>query len=466
MNYLYTGDCLDILRQNIKAESVDLVYIDPPFNSKRNYNIFFDDKDIKSQRVAFTDTWSLKNTQDSLSELQAMKTESLHQLLMAYSDVAPFAFPYLVMMSLRIIELRRVLKETGSFYLHVDPAMSHYLKTICDVIFGIGKYRNEIVWCYSGGGVPRNDFPRKHDIILRYSKTKDVVFNVERKDYKDNTQAVGKHSTLSNGNVEIDLERGTPVTDWWTDLKTITGWAKEKLGYPTQKPLSLLERIIKTSSNKGDVVLDAFCGCGTTIDAAEKLGRSWIGIDISIIATGIIERRLRATFGKVLSKYRVKGIPTDEQTAKKLWERDPFAFQDWFITEFGAFSSTFGTKGADKGIDGIAKYRAGRDGKTIRAGFQVKGGKVQSKDIDALWGAMNKHKCDLGVFLSINKLTKPMLETISKSGYAEASGKKFPKLQFLTLKDFFANKHLRLPPENITFESARLKGKGFTQIEF
>lgn len=475
MNYLHLGDCLDVLRQNIKDESVDLIYIDPPFNSKRNYNIFFDDKDIKTQHVAFMDTWSLKNTQDSLLELQSFKTEKLYQLLMVYFEVAPFAFPYLVMMALRIVELHRVLKLTGSFYLHCDPTMSHYLKTICDLIFGEKNFRNEIVWHYRRYTATSSDFQRMHDVIFRYAKTSSFKFNILYQPYQD--------TNLKNHPWEKDKdgifywkrgksiepykiymnEKGTKMNDVWI-VPQISPIGKERLGYPTQKPKALLERIIKASSNEGDVVLDSFCGCGTSVDMAEGLKRKWIGIDISPIATNLIKRRLKATYGKALSKYEVRGIPNDEQSAIKLWEQNPFAFQDWWITEHEAFSSTFGKKGSDKGIDGIAKYRVGNMGEIIKAGFQVKGGKVQSKDIDALWGAMNKHKCELGVFLSINTPTRPMLETIASSGYIEVPGFKFPKLQCLTLDDFFAHKKLKLPQENITFEPAILKGKGHKQM--
>ncbi len=176
MNQLYLGDCLDVLRKYIKDESVDLIYIDPPFNSKRNYNIFFDDKEIQTQRVAFEDTWSYKSVGASLLELQTVKNEPLHTLLNAYKLVAPQVFPYLVMMTLRILELHRVLKETGSFYLHCDPTASHYLKTICDAVFNEKNFRNEITWCYDTGGRSKTNFPRKHDIIFWYGKTKNNRF--------------------------------------------------------------------------------------------------------------------------------------------------------------------------------------------------------------------------------------------------------------------------------------------------
>jgi SAM-dependent methyltransferase len=262
----------------------------------------------------------------------------------------------------------------------------------------------------------------------------------------------------------FDEMPGVPATNVWSDISPINSQAKERLGYPTQKPKALLERIIKASSNEGDLILDAFCGCGTTVDAAESLNRRWIGIDISPIAVSLIQKRLKEIYGKSLSKYEVRGIPKDEASAIRLWQQNPFAFQDWWITEFCAFSTTFGKKGADKGIDGIALYQIDNDGNTVKAAFQVKGGKVGSKDIDALLGAMTKQHCGLGVFLSIEPLTKPMLETVSMSGVVSTPGFEYPKLQSLTLAEFFSDKKLKLPQINITFETAKLKGKGARQI--
>jgi site-specific DNA-methyltransferase (adenine-specific) len=223
----------------------------------------------------------------------------------------------------------------------------------------------------------------------------------------------------------------------------------------------LLERIIKASSNEGDTVLDGFCGCGTTVDAAESLHRNWIGIDISPIAISLIKRRLKDTYGEHLNKFEVRGTPTDEQSAIALWQQNPNAFQDWWLTEFEVFSTTFGTKGADKGVDGLAQYLSDpKDQSIIRAAFSVKGGvNIQSKDIDALLGAMDKHKCQLGVFLTIAEPTKPMLDTIAGAGFVEIPGFNIPRLQILTLKDYFKNKKLKLPSVNITFKAAQLKGK-------
>jgi len=540
MNTLYLGDCLNVLRDNVPDQSVDLIYIDPPFNSKRDYNIFFDDKEIQTQRIAFEDTWTLKNIQDSLAELHTLKTDYLYFLLLTYQKVAPHAFPYLTMMSLRILEMHRVLKQTGSFYLHCDPTMSHYLKTICDLVFGVKNFANEVIWqrINAKGNVQRK-FGAVHDILFRYSKNMgDEIWNqvyrplddsYVNKMYRFIEEETGRRYRLSDLTAPIqraskgqlyewkgitpprtrcwvyakdkmqeledsglivyskngipnlkrylDSNEGEKIPDVWTDIPQTIG--NEFLGYPTQKPKALLERIINASSNEGDTVLDGFSGCGTTVDAAEGLHRNWIGIDISPIAISLIKRRLNDTYGEHLNKFEVRGTPTDEQSAIELWKQNPNAFQDWWLTEFEVFSTTFGTKGADKGIDGIAQYLVtplnppfGKGGKqkggstfggeegVIRAAFQVKGGvHIQSKDIDALLGAMDKHKCGLGVFLTIAEPTKPMLDTIASSGFIEIPGFKIPRLQILTLEDYFKNKLLKLPKYNITFKAARLKGK-------
>jgi site-specific DNA-methyltransferase (adenine-specific) len=388
---LYLGDCLNILRGYIKDESVDLIYIDPPFNSKRNYNIFFDDKEIHTQRVAFEDTWSYKNVSESLLELQTVKNEKLHILLKAYQEVAPLVFPYLVMMTLRILELHRVLKPTGSFYLHCDPTASHYLKTICDTIFGSKNIINEIVWCYETGGRAKSNFPRKHDIIFWYGKTKDYRFFYDAVALPRDTSTMHEpilideegrpyqRNIKNNKEYRYYLDKGTLPNDWWIDIQALNPSAKERLGYPTQKPRALLERIIAASSNEGDLILDGFCGCGTTIDAAESLKRQWVGIDISPIAIALMKRRLQDSYKTELSKFTVRGIPEDKISAEKLWEQNPFAFQDWWITEFDVFSTTFGTKGADKGIDGLGMYLLPGVEQPIKAHFKLRVEKCNQK---------------------------------------------------------------------------------------
>ena len=487
MNKLYLGDCLDVLRNEleIKPESIDLIYIDPPFNSKRNYNVFFDDKEIQTQRMAFEDTWSLHSVGKSLTELDTIYHAKLLGLLNAYQNIAPQVFPYLVMMTLRIIELHKVLKPTGSFYLHCDPTASHYLKTVCDAVFGNKNFRNEIAWHYSGWNAKlKTSFSSRHDIILFYSKQSGQNFNsfainwesekeyIKLRKQKVHTDENGKEYVLSDGGNGKRVKRflheamsyGKPIDDVW-NLDKINNSSKEALGYPTQKPKALLERIIKASSNEGDIILDAFCGCGTSIDTAESLNRQWIGIDIAPFAVSLIKRRLKDTYGDDLSKFEVRGTPTDELSAIKLWEQNPFAFEDWWLTELEVFATTYGKKGADKGIDGVGQYLIPKFDKPVKVGFQVKGGKVQSKDIDALFGAISKHKYDMGVLLTRYKPTKPMLTSATQLGQFEATyGFNYPKIQIMTLAEFFAGKNLQLPTNNITFKSASTVGKSGNQV--
>jgi len=467
MNKLYLGDCLDVLRNEleIKPESIDLIYIDPPFNSKRNYSVFFDDKELQTQRMAFEDTWSLHSVGDSLTELDTIHHDKLLALLNAYQNIAPQVFPYLVMMTLRIIELHKVLKPTGSFYLHCDPTASHYLKTVCDAVFGVKNFRNEIIWCYKLGGRPQKGFPKKHDIILFYSKSDEFHFfdDTIRVPYESDGGYVKTGRKIVKGKVYEVNPLGKIPEDWWF-LSALNRQSKERLGYPTQKPKALLERIIKVCSNEGDIVLDAFCGCGTTVDTAEGLNRKWIGIDIAPFAISLIKRRLQDTYGNDLSQFEVRGTPTDELSAIKLWEQNPFAFEDWWLTELEVFATTYGKKGADKGIDGIGQYSIPKFDESVKVGFQVKGGKVQSKDIDALFGAITKHKYNMGVLLTRYNPTKPMLNSATQFGQFEAVyGYKYPKIQIMTLAEFFSGKQLNLPKDNITFKSAATIGKGSQQ---
>ena len=287
---LYIHDNLDILR-GMNSESVDLIATDPPFNKGRDFHAT---PDSLAKGARFQDRWSweadvhpdwvdsIKDDQPALYELIDLVKNGQRR-----DDLAA----YLCWLGVRVIEMRRVLKPTGSLYLHCDPTASHYIKALIDGVFGHRNFRNEIVWAYSGGGISKRHFPRKHDVIFRYTKTNAFTFNIEYKPYKENTQQVGKHSTYSGGG-DIPLDRGTPVTDWWTDIRTVTGWNAERVGYPTQKPLALYERIIKASSNEGDLVLDPFCGCATTLIAAENLNRHWIGIDLWEHAATTLQQRI------------------------------------------------------------------------------------------------------------------------------------------------------------------------------
>ena len=275
----------------MNSETVHLIATDPPFNKNKDFHAT---PDSLAAGARFTDRWRWE--EDVHSEwVDAIQDDwpAVWRVIEAAraasgDDMAAF----LAWLGVRLMEMHRILTEDGTLYLHIDHTAHAWVKALMDAIFGRRNFRNEIVWCYSGGGVPRKDFPRKHDTLLRYTKSDDYTFHTERKPYKENTQQVGKHSTYSGG-ADIDLERGTPVTDWWTDIPTVTGWNPERTGYPTQKPLALYERIISASSNEGDFVLDPFCGCATTPVAAERLNRQWIGIDHWDEAHQIVLNRLQ-----------------------------------------------------------------------------------------------------------------------------------------------------------------------------
>jgi DNA modification methylase len=318
-NTIYCGDCASVMA-GFPENSVDLIYVDPPFFSNKQYEVIWDDG---AEIRAFEDRWKggIEN--------------------------------YMAWMEPKLRECHRVLKNTGTMYLHCDWHANAQLRILMDRIFGENNFRNEIVWCYSGGGLPQKDFPRKHENILRYVKDLGVfndrgTFNVERKPYGEMTQQVGIHSTYAKkyGDIKIDLERGTPVTDWWADVSTVTGWAPERLGYPTQKPEALLDRIIKTSSNPMDIVLDPMCGCGTAIASAQKLGRRWIGIDISPTACKLMVRRMRG-LGVDIDEKDIIGLP---KTLEEVKTMQPFEFQNWVCQKLMAIVSSRPT--GDMGIDG------------------------------------------------------------------------------------------------------------------
>ncbi len=317
----WIADNLDVLR-GMNSESVDLIYLDPPFKPSSNYAVPISTSEAQA---AMKETWGLSELDWGWYGFLQRTAPALHDFLNSVVKLHSKSLrAYLVYMSPRLTELHRVLKETGTVYVHCDPHASHYLKLLLDHIFGSRNYRNEIVWLYSGGGVPRKDFPRKHDVLLRYTKSDSWTFNVERKPFKANTQQVGKHSTLSDGDIDIDLERGTPVTDWWTDVPTVTGWSPENVSFRTQKPLALLRRVIATSSQPGDVVLDPFCGSGTACVAAEELKRQWLGIDIATPAANVAKSRLTLGAGLRAGQLTVTKRPptrTDDGEPVKLKDR-------------------------------------------------------------------------------------------------------------------------------------------------
>ncbi len=294
---IWTGDNLDILR-GMNAECVDLIYLDPPFNSNKSYEA---PVGSKAAGAAFKDTWTLSDLDVAWMGLIADEHPAIAYLLDATGRTHGKGMQsYLTMMAVRLLEMRRVLKSTGSIYLHCDPTASHYLKMLMDAVFGRENFRNEIVWCYSGGGIPKYDFPRKHDVLLRFTKTRAYNYQPIYRSYSPGTVQRGRTNVKGKYFEQGLRKEGTPVTDWWNDVPKITSPTDtEKTGYPTQKPLALLERIIKASSNEGDVVLDPFCGCATACVAADSLNRQWVGIDISPKAVELVNIRLQQAMGSL-----------------------------------------------------------------------------------------------------------------------------------------------------------------------
>ena len=408
-NILHCGDCRIVLKKMIaKKQKVDLIYLDPPFNSNRIYNLVFrrdwkaGKKGKAAQQKVFEDMWDYTNqTEQMMLDFRVMldKAEispSVRSFLKAWIEPLSTGtrkerklVAYLVYMTERLILMKGVLKDPGTIYYHCDSHAGHYIKIIMDGIFGRDNFKNEIVWCYSGGGIPKRDYPRKHDTIFRYTKGKGYTFNVEYKPYKENTQEVGKHSTLSGGK-PINLKRGTPVTDWWTDIKTVTGWSRENTGYKTQKPIPLLKRIIAASCPSRGVVLDPFCGCGTSCIAAHALKKKWIGIDISYYAIREVKRRLKEEVGaeEKQSYELIRGIPKDFQSYLAL---NPYEKQDKLIQMVGGSPNL--KKSGDGGVDGVLTIHLGIDeqgndrwGEVV---FSVKTGQAGTpNDVRALKGML------------------------------------------------------------------------------
>lgn len=474
-NILYYGDNLQILRVYIKDESVDLIYLDPPFKSDRDYNVLFAEQDgsrSESQIKVFEDTWHWDSLAARTYEETVLAGGDVSNAMQAFRTFLGEndMMAYLSMMAPRLVELRRVLKNTGTLYLHCDQTASHYIKILLDSVFKHENFRNEIIWCYSGGGIPTKDFPRKHDTIFRYTKSGEYIYNREYKPYKENTRQVGKHSTYAKGDIEIDLDRGTSVTDWWTDIKTVTGWSPEKIGYPTQKPESLLTRIIETSSNEGDMVLDPFCGCGTTVASAQCLNRRYIGIDITHLAITLIKHRLMDGYGKD-DMPRVIGEPTALSGAEILAKDDPYQFQWWALGRVGARPSpSEQKKGADRGIDGRLYFfeDTDRKAKPRQIIFSAKGGGVTVSQVRDLRGVVEREKAAMGVFITLKEPTRNMQTEAANSGFYTPSGldgEMYQKIQIITIVELLGGKEIACPPYvyqggNATFKKAQKVGTG------
>jgi site-specific DNA-methyltransferase (adenine-specific) len=511
-NRLYFGDNLDILRHYIKDESVDLIYLDPPFNSNRAYNVIFEDKTGKkaaAQIQAFEDTWKWgDDTQAAYDEmLSGDYPVQLKEMLRAFREfMGPTEMmAYLTMMAIRLFELHRVLKPTGSLYLHCDPTASHYLKILLDQVFGIQQFRNEINWKrtpFAGSSKARaRQLPRSHDVIFFYTKGKDWTWNAPTLPYTEQYLARFKwkdsrgyyrktllktysdETLLRLRNEGRLIEPAKPgakysykqyldespgvrqVDDVWSDVNMINPAAKERLGYPTQKPQVLLERIIQASSNEGDIVLDPFCGCGTTIAAAEKLDRRWIGIDITYLAIALIKKRIFEHFPDC--KFQIIGEPKSTDDARALFKQSPFQFESWAVSFLGG-QPYKSTGGGDTGIDGLL-YFQDYEKKYHKVIIEVKGGKYQPRDVRALARVMEREGAPLGILIALEPPTTGMKREATTLGKWQLPGhdKEYPMLQIVTIDDLFKGKLPKLPDTSGTLKRAQqlLKSNHQNQLD-
>ena len=477
MNQLFYGDNLNVLRDSLKDESVDLVYLDPPFNSKRDYNLLFKSPkghESEAQIGAFEDTWhwgeQAEREFDELLHQPKTDVAELVKALRAFlgeNDV----MAYLTMMALRLIELNRVLKPTGSIYLHCDPTASHYLKIVLDAVFDVRNFRNEIIWHYEKWTANSRSLQQNHDIIFFYSKTNSWTFNVIReitsnlankhkKGYligggggavglvvydKENPAAKEKIESGKYKVVYADKD-GKPLSDVFK-IPFINPVATERLGYPTQKPLALLERIVKLSSNEGDVILDPFCGCGTAIHAAQKLGRQWIGIDITHLAISLVEKRLKSAFGAACV-FEVHGTPKDLDSARDLAERDKYQFQWWAVSLVDAQPFQGKKKGADTGIDGLKFFRDIDQKDARKIVVSVKGGGIKADDVRSLMAVREREGADIALFVTLEEPTRGMAGDAASAGFYESpNGKKFSRVQLLTIDGLLSKRQRAEHPD-------------------
>ena len=468
MNTLYYGDNLDILRRYVKDESVDLEYLDPPFKSNQDYNVLFSEHDgtrAAAQIKAFEDTWAW----DAAAALQYQETvekggrlsNALQAMRMYQGETDMLA--YLSMMAPRLVELRRVLKPTGSIYLHCDPTASHYLKLIMDAVFGPECFKNEIIWHYRKWSAGKYTFQKNHDVILFYSRTdrKDRTFNQLFMPRAASTLKRFGTAKIVSGHddsgarvpsQELGESSGARMDDVW-DIGRVPPIRQL---FPTQKPEPLLERIITASSNPNDVVLDAFCGCGTAIVTAQQLGRSWIGIDITHLAINLIKHRLQDRFHSDVS-YTVVGEPVSVADAEDLAGSDPYQFQFWALGLVGA-RPVEQKKGADKGIDGRLHFHDDGTATTKQVIFSVKAGhNVHSNMVSELSGVLEREKAQIGVLITMVEPTRAMRSNAASGGFYVSPWGEHPRLQILTVAELLDGKKIDMPPAqgvNVTFQKA------------
>jgi DNA modification methylase len=506
---LFCGDNLEVLRRHdIPDESVDLVYLDPPFNSEKNYNLLFKKRD-GALAVAFKDTWQwgleaqrdyddVVATGGKLGQLMTLFHELLDQ-----SDM----LAYLAMMAPRLVELRRVLRPTGSLYLHCDPTASHYLKALLDAIFGPTAFKNEIIWKRTSAHSSANRYGAVHDVLLFYAKSEKHIWNQQFSTFGDrylkefythvdadgrrwrrsdltgagvsngitgkpwrgiDVTAKGRHWAMNPKELDrldsigkihwpkkkngipmlkryLEDQPGIPLQDVWTDIKPLHNLAAERLHYPTQKPESLLKRIILASSNPGDVVLDAFCGCGTTIEAAQDSGRRWIGIDISNDAIRVIRTERINRFGDDF-KYEMFWRPRDMDAAVAFAAEQPFQFQDWAVEKLGGVPTK--RRAGDRGVDGRCYFKddpGTPNGPTRQIIISVKSGKLSPAFVRELQGTVDRERAVMGILLTLRDPSKQSIGDAAHSSFYRCVQGEFPRIQIITVKQILNGEQLKLP---------------------
>lgn len=523
---LYYGDNLAVLREHIRDETIDLIYLDPPFNPKVAYNVLFQTPDgaaPQAQLEAFVETWHWgEEAMYCYDEIMATasRVATILRAMRSFLGESDL-MAYLANMTARLIEMHRVLKKTGTLYLHCDPTASHYLKIVLDGIFGHDRFISEISWKRTNARGTTGRWPRIHDVLLMYSKGSDFTFHsikgkaeksklphtlIRAEDgqkyqtYELTAPGVTKdgesgkpwrgfdpakmgrhwanrHAVMEawdvNGLIHWPKNGGFPrrrddrpfdpesrtvtLGDVWTDIDRLNQTARERVGYPTQKPVALLERIIAASSNPGDIVLDAFCGCGTTVEAAERLGRQWIGIDVTHYAITTIENRLRASFPKIA--IDVFGRPRDIADARALASRNKMQFQWWAISLLSAHAYR-GKPGPDRGVDGLYFFRNGPMG-TGMVIVSVKGGEnINPSMVRDLRGTLEREEADMGVFITLTAPSQKMIAEAAGAGVAHTAHGPLPRLQITTVEDLMAGRLPQLPPPYVVHNRQEMRKAG------
>lgn len=523
INKLWYGDNLTIMQEHLGKHSVDLIYLDPPFNSKQNYNLLYKTmtgKPVPEQVEAFCDTWEMDAQKEAIARTMPvlMREAGVEDYyvdfwrlwMQALRQTQPHLLAYLIFMVQRLLHMKSILRPTGSIYLHCDPTASHYIKVMMDGIFGHENFQNEIIWKRTSAHSSAKRYGPVHDVILFYSAgskfTWNPTFGSYDPQYVDafythrdddgrawrrsdltgagvrngetglewrgiDVTAKGRHwayvpSTLekmdADGKIHwpkkaggtpmmkryLDEQKGVPLQDVWTDIKPIHNMAADRLGYPTQKPIELLDRIIQSSTNPGEVVFDPFAGCGTTIYSAVKNDRKWIGCDIAILSVKLVREVLTEKYRLVEgSNFVVDGIPTSVEGAQELFNHDPSTFQNWFVERVGGFPMS--RKSGDRGIDGRIYFETGDGLREMM--IQVKGGKhVRPTDVRDLRGVLERESnAELAGFLSIAPPTKAMLSEAAEAGTFQYQGREYPRIQFLTTHDVLADKREFIMPTRV-----------------